>query len=64
MLNTYQSYLKRMTTLVKDEISASKAMGFNLSVKLVRGAYMLEERALAAERSVESPIWDDIEGTH
>lgn len=62
--NTYQCYLKRMKTLIPDEISASKALGYNLGVKLVRGAYMIEERTVAAERGVESPVWDHIEETH
>jgi proline dehydrogenase len=62
--NTFQCYLKRMKTLVPDEIAASKALGYNLGVKLVRGAYMNEERTVAAERGVDSPIWENIEQTH
>ena len=53
-----------MKTLVPDEIAASKALGYNLGIKLVRGAYMIEERTVAAERGVESPVWDDINLTH
>ena len=49
-----------MKTLIPDEISASKALGYNLGIKLVRGAYMIEERTVAAERGVESPVWDNI----
>lgn len=50
--------------MITDEIAASQALGFNLGVKLIRGAYMNEERAIAAEEGVESPVWDTIEGTH
>lgn len=39
-------------------------MGYNLGIKLIRGAYMNEERRIAAERKEESPIWDTIEETH
>lgn len=39
-------------------------MGFNLGIKLVRGAYMNEERMLADTYNYESPIWDTIEETH
>jgi len=39
-------------------------MGYNLGLKLVRGAYMLEERALAEENGYESPVWDSLEETH
>lgn len=62
--NTYQCYLKRMASLIPDEIAASKALGYNIGAKLVRGAYMLEERTVAAERGVDSPIWEDIDQTH
>ena len=48
ILNGYQCYLKRMSQVIQDEVAASKALGFNLGVKLIRGAYMSEERALAA----------------
>jgi hypothetical protein len=49
ILNGYQCYLKRMAQTLRDEVATSKILGFNLGVKLIRGAYMLEERALAAE---------------
>lgn len=64
ILNGFQCYLKRMRQLLTDEIAASQALGFNLGVKLVRGAYMNEERAIAAEEGIESPVWDTIDLTH
>lgn len=64
VMNGFQCYLKRMTETLRNEVASSKALGFNLGVKLIRGAYMLEERALAAEQGVESPVWDTLEDTH
>lgn len=64
ILNGYQCYHKRMTQVIEDEVACSKALGYNLGIKLIRGAYMNEERALAAEAGVASPVWDTIEQTH
>jgi proline dehydrogenase len=49
IMNGYQCYLKRMAKVIPDEVELSKVMGYNLGVKLIRGAYMTEERELAAE---------------
>jgi len=46
------------------EVKASQVAGFNLGIKLVRGAYMNEEREIAQRDNTESPVWADIEGTH
>ena len=59
-MNGYQCYLKRMSETIGMEVKASQVFGFNLGIKLVRGAYMSEERGIAAEQGVESPVWDDI----
>ena len=53
-----------IATVIPMEVAASKALNYNLGVKLIRGAYMNEERNLAAEQGYESPIWEDIESTH
>lgn len=50
--------------MIQNEIEARKALGFNLGIKLVRGAYMAEERDLALLHGYESPICDTIEDTH
>jgi proline dehydrogenase len=47
IMNGYQQYLKRMIKVVPLEIEASERLGFNLGIKLIRGAYMNEERTLA-----------------
>lgn len=53
-----------MTDVIPDEVACAKALGYNLGIKLIRGAYMIEERTLAEEQGRESPIFDTIEGTH
>ena len=64
ILNGYQCYLKRTTEAIKMEVAASKVLGYNIGIKLIRGAYMNEERKLAQEHGYESPIWDTLEHTH
>ena len=49
IMNGFQQYLKRMERQVPLEIEAAKKLGFNLGIKLIRGAYMNEERRLAKE---------------
>lgn len=46
------------------EIQTAKKLGYNLGIKLIRGAYMNEERRLAKANNYESPVWDTIEQTH
>ena len=64
IMNGYQCYLKRMTNVIPMEVRASQALGYNLGLKLIRGAYMNEEREISAEKGTESPVWDTIDGTH
>lgn len=64
IMNGYQCYTKRMTQVIQHEVACSKVLGYNLGIKLIRGAYMNEERALAEQHGYESPIWDTIEETH
>lgn len=64
IMNGYQCYTKRMTSVIEHEVACSKELGYNLGIKLIRGAYMNEERALAEKHGYESPVWDSIEETH
>jgi len=64
IMNGYQCYLKRMRQVIQHEVLCSEKLGYNLGLKLIRGAYMNEERTLANESGVESPVWDSIEDTH
>ena len=47
IMNGYQAYTKRMAHVIPMEVAASQLIGYNLGVKLIRGAYMNEERELA-----------------
>lgn len=64
IMNGYQCYLKRMTKVIQKEVATANKLGYNLGIKLIRGAYMNEERGLAEEQGYESPVWDTIEDTH
>ena len=64
IMNGYQCYLKRMARVIPMEVRASQDFSHNLGIKLIRGAYMNEERELASEQGKESPVWDTIEETH
>ena len=50
------AYLKEITSI-------SRAKGFQLGIKLVRGAYMEKERTRAADRGYPSPIHADKSST-
>jgi proline dehydrogenase len=50
--------------MLKYQIAASRELGYNLGIKLIRGAYMEEEKELASKHNYESPIWETIEQTH
>lgn len=63
-MNGYQCYLRRHAKTLHWELEAARKLGYNLGVKLIRGAYMNEERILAETRNQESPIWDTLEETH
>jgi len=63
-MNGYQQYLKRMRETIPFEIATSQELGYNLGIKLIRGAYMNEERELAQQNHYESPVWDTVEDTH
>ena len=63
IMNGYQCYLKRMRELIPMEVRASHEFDFNLGIKLIRGAYMMEERSLAQQLGKESPVWDNMDQT-
>jgi proline dehydrogenase len=48
-MNGFQNYLRRVKKSIPLEIEASKKLGYNLGIKLIRGAYMNEERRVAKE---------------
>lgn len=53
-----------MKEIIPFEVATSQMLGYNIGIKLIRGAYMNEERKLAKENHYESPVWDSLEETH
>ena len=49
-----------MKHVIPMEVHASRVFNFNLGVKLIRGAYMNEERDLATNNGYTSPVWPTI----
>ena len=64
ILNTLQCYLTYASDFPDLEVQRCQAMGLKFGVKMVRGAYMNEERKLAEEAGTVSPICKDIQETH
>jgi hypothetical protein len=62
--NTYQLYLTDALGRLKTDLLRSEQKGYSFGVKLVRGAYMVAERARAIELNYPSPIHPSIEATH
>jgi len=57
IFNTIQMYRVDRLQYLKDSISHAKNNGYFYAVKLVRGAYMEEERLLAKEKGYDDPIY-------
>lgn len=64
IMNGYQCYLKRMDYVLPMEVKAANTLNYNLGIKMIRGAYMNEERDLAAQLGIDSPVFNSIEETH
>jgi len=64
IVNTYQNYLKVTKDKIAFEIERCKSLNLCFGIKMVRGAYMVEERALASKYNYEDPIQPTIEATH
>ncbi|ELT97563.1 hypothetical protein CAPTEDRAFT_183525 [Capitella teleta] len=61
--NTYQCYLKRTNKIAQRDLQLAATEGFRLGAKVVRGAYMDEERTLAHVHGYEDPVNPTYEAT-
>eukprot|EP00993_Chasmostoma_nieuportense_P007704 NODE_966_length_1739_cov_39.885236_g906_i0.p1 GENE.NODE_966_length_1739_cov_39.885236_g906_i0~~NODE_966_length_1739_cov_39.885236_g906_i0.p1 ORF type:complete len:349 (-),score=102.74 NODE_966_length_1739_cov_39.885236_g906_i0:53-1099(-) len=64
VFNTYQCYLNFSQKRVLNDMERARRDGWVFGLKLVRGAYMVQERALAADRGYQPPILPTAQATH
>jgi proline dehydrogenase len=62
--NTYQCYRKDTPERLRIDVDRSERFNYHFGAKLVRGAYMESERALAEKAGIPDPIHESIDDTH
>lgn len=61
VFSTYQAYLKSCLRDVELDLHLARREGFHFGCKVVRGAYIEQEKKRAAALNYEDPINPDIE---
>ena len=61
---TYQCYLKDSSQRLLEDLKRARKEEYYFAAKLVRGAYMISERARAVEKGYESPVHETLQDTH
>eukprot|EP00054_Salpingoeca_dolichothecata_P021486 m.137700 g.137700 ORF g.137700 m.137700 type:complete len:568 (+) comp24001_c1_seq5:19-1722(+) len=64
IFNTYQAYLRTSYVRLCDDIESANRYKYHFGAKLVRGAYVRQERARAKTENYSDPIQATIELTH
>lgn len=62
--NTFQCYLKSSSDRVDIDLERARRENFRFACKLVRGAYMVQERKRAIDLNYPDPIHNSMEDTH
>lgn len=61
---TYQAYLRDSYSRMESDMAEAKTDGWIFAAKIVRGAYMVQENALAEAAGQSSPVWFTYEDTN
>ncbi|KAI8608741.1 FAD-linked oxidoreductase-like protein [Chytriomyces sp. MP71] len=64
IFNTYQMYLKDALGRVKWELERAERGGYNVGIKIVRGAYIVSETERALKKGYDNPICHSLAATH